>query len=317
MFNINPFKKKTHEEDPETDVPAQEKISINSAGVDLDSVVQKNEFESVLITDELLSQNSGSDSKKDRDLFRSLLSGLYDGILIVDSKGYLIQSNQRARDFFGYTEEEMWNIKCNQLIPTLNSKVLFKIQSHVADGRFTIVNASCKRKDETQFPAEIAISSIHLVNDGDLIFSVRNCERRNKARYRHQLQDDALEYAGAGVIACTGDGFIEYANPAFLKMIMAEKEQDVLQRCIGDFCRDTGPVGELMRVPSQYGAWYGCLNLKTIRGASLRVQATSALAEKHSRKKGKRTLIVTMTMIPDAKIHVSGSKEETARDMLT
>jgi len=241
---------------------------------------------------------------RDRGLFKALLAGLYDGVLIVDSKGFVIESNQRARDFFGLSEADIWNMSCGELVPQINKKVLFKIQSHLEEGRFTVVNASCKRADGSRFPAEIAIGTISLTNDRDLILSIRNCERRDKARHRHQLQEDALLYAGAGIITCTSEGFIEYANPAFLRLLMAEEEQDVLQHCIGDFCEDAGPVAELMRVPSQSGAWYGRLDLKTLRGTRQRVQATSALAERHG-KGGAPTLIVTMTLIPDAAVSVS------------
>lgn len=249
---------------------------------------------------------SEEERTRDRGLFKSLLAGLYDGILILDSKGFVIESNQRARDFFGLSEADIWNMSCGDLVPQINAKVLFKIQSHLQEGRFTVVNAGCKRADGSRFPAEIAIGTISLTNDRDLILSIRNCERRDKARHRHQLQEDALLYAGAGIITCTSEGFIEYANPAFLRLMMAEEEQDVLQHCIGDFCEDSEPVAELMRVPSESGAWYGRLDLKTLRGTRQRVQVTSALAESHS-KGGAPTLIVTMTLIPDAAVSVSES----------
>ncbi len=238
----------------------------------------------------------------DRELFQQLLAGLYDGILIIDTHGCLIQTNQRARDFFGYNEADLWNINCNQLIPQLNAQVLFKIRSHINENRHTVLNATCLRQDGTQFPGEIAISSICMINENDLVLAVRNCEKRINAQKANQVRSEAIEFAGAGVVSCSDDGNIKYANPAFLKMVQAQNMKEVLRHAIGDFCPNPAQLKELRDSPSLNSAWYGKVDMTTMKGTPLHVQATSVMAETHAGKKTNRTLIITMTLVPGGSV---------------
>lgn len=242
---------------------------------------------------------------QDRQLFHQLMAGLYDGILIIDIHGCLIQTNQRARDFFGYSEADLWNVKCTQLIPQLNAQVIFKIISHISENRHTVLNATCKRQDGTQFPGEIAISNICMINDNDLVLAVRNCEKRINAQKTNQVRSEAVEFAGAGIVSCSDDGNIKYANPAFLKMVQAQNPQEVTRHKIGDFCTNNDQLKELTDSPSLQSTWYGKLNMTTMKGTPLHVQATSVLAETYSNKKAKRSLIITMTLVPDKAVRAT------------
>ncbi|MCA1809114.1 MAG: PAS domain-containing protein [Lentisphaerae bacterium] len=98
---------------------------------------------------------------RDRSLYKAVLASLYDAVIIVDHKGFIIASNGRAERFFGHSEADFWNLPCCNLITGFNPLVLGKIRAHVASGRFTVLNANCRRKDGSSFPAEIAISKIH------------------------------------------------------------------------------------------------------------------------------------------------------------
>ena len=242
----------------------------------------------------------------DLGMFRSFLSGMYDAVLIVDDKGYIVQSNPRACEFFGYDEADLWNINCVELVPQLNAQVLYKIRTHIAERRFTVVNASCKRQDTTQFPAEIAISNVSIGGGNHMVLSIRNCERRNMAQHRNKIKSEAMRSAGAGVVYCNMDGTILYANPAFIKMVVAENEQAVLRHNLADFCCQEEQLKLLKESPSQSASWYGTLDVTTFRGLNMKVQATSSLAEHHGpHGSSSSNLVVTMTLIPSATVKMS------------
>lgn len=232
----------------------------------------------------------------DRDLFQSLLAGLYDGIIIIDTRGCLIQTNQRARDFFGYTEADLWNINCTELIPQINTKVIFKIQENIGINRHTVVTATCKKQDGTQFQAEIAISRISMTSENDLVLSIRKSDRRIKAQVAHQVRNDILKNAGSGIIACTTEGAIEYANQAFTNLIAEENEQNVKQHNIKDYCLDPDQLKQLT-TPSANEIWSGVIDLTTQNGESLKVQATSTLAETHIGRNAQTILIITTSLL--------------------
>ena len=187
---------------------------------------------------------------------------------------------------------------CDQLIPALGIRVLMKIKSYAESGRFTVVNASCTRKDKSTFPAEIAISRINLLNEGDLILSIRNLERREKARQRHEMEIEALRWAGAGIIVCDQQGMIEYANPAMLKLLNIKEEKDILKRCIGEFCTSYESSTALLQSPSNYGTWLGKLELRTSDNHTREVLAIASMCEKQ--RDGKANLVVALTPLPMA-----------------
>ncbi len=230
-------------------------------------------------------------------LYRRLLNGLYDAVLLVDAKGTIFCGNRRAEKFFGYSDDEFWNTPIEKLVRGVNAKILFKIRNHTDTGRFTVINAVCKRKDKTIFPAEIAINNIGLFNKDDMIFSIRNMERREKSRDQQSLRDDAIRGAGTAIAVCNTDGLIEFANPAFVKMSGSTSEEEVLKRFMGDFFTSNEAVNALVRTPSEGGFWMGnMVMISTADGKQRNVRAMANLAPPHPGAPSR--LVVTLTPMP-------------------
>jgi PAS domain S-box-containing protein len=232
----------------------------------------------------------------DISLYKNLLAGLYDGVLIFDAKGAVIGSNQRAEQYLGYTSRDLWGLQCEELVVGINARLLYKLRANAEAGRFTVVNGNCKRKDGSTFPAEIAISRIHLLNDGDFIFSIHNVERREKVRETREMSHEAIRSAGAGIVVCNQEGAIEFVNPAFLKILRVEDEQDVLKRLIADFCSSYETVFAMLHAPSTQGTWLGVLKLNTAKGGTCEVMVTSALSQE--KRGAEPRLVLTLTPIP-------------------
>jgi len=234
------------------------------------------------------------------DLFRSLLAGMYDALIIVDDKGYIIQSNDRAWEFFKYSEADIWNMNCSQLVPQLNAQVLYKIRDHILKHRFTVVNAICQRQDGSSFPGEIAIGSMVMGNDTNMLLSIRNCERRNKTMHMNRIRDKALKYAGVGIVSCGLDGMIEYANPAFQKLVRAGSMADVLVCNISEFFKKDDHYKALTESPTTSSSWQGGIELMTMDGKHIQVQATSAMAEEVTGGSVHHSLVITISLRPGA-----------------
>jgi PAS domain S-box-containing protein len=237
-----------------------------------------------------------SNRTADISLYKNLLAGLYDGILIFDEKGAVIGSNQRAEQYLGYSGQELWGMQCEELVVGINARLLYKLRANAESGRFTIVNGNCKRKDGATFPAEIAISRIHLLNNGDFIFTIHNVERREKVRDQRELSHEAIRSAGAGIVVCNQEGTIEFVNPAFLKILNVDSEQAVVKRLIGDFCNSYETIFAMLHAPSTQGTWLGSLKLTTSKGGTCDVLVTSSLSQE--RRGAEARLVLTMTPIP-------------------
>ncbi|MFU8781484.1 MAG: PAS domain-containing protein, partial [Kiritimatiellia bacterium] len=182
-------------------------------------------------------------------MYRALLAGLYEGVLVIDAKGIILGTNPRAGVLFGYPEDDLWGTPCQTLIPSMKEAVLLKIRAHAEEGRFSVVHASCTRQDGSTYPAEIAISVVDLFNQGDLLLSVRNIERRVTGQDRPAPDFVMTDVLATAVVGCHADGTILTVNPAFLRLAGIENPQDVVRRHIGDFCESQELGAQLLLKP--------------------------------------------------------------------
>lgn len=211
----------------------------------------------------------------DRQLYKQLLRGLYDAVLITDAKGHVVDSNERAADFFAYPHVELWEIQIGRLIGGLNPQVLERVRSGVSEDRFVILDAQCIRKDQTTFPGEVAISSFNLIGPGGFIFAVRNVERRKKAQQRYRSEHNALMSSPVAVAICDIAGRIEFANPTMLRLWGFADENEA----IGQDVRELFPnaaAGPMVDTPLAGEPWSGPLSATTRQGAPFVVEVTSA-----------------------------------------
>jgi PAS domain S-box-containing protein len=112
--------------------------------------------------------------------YRELLQGLYDAVLICDHEGHVLEANARAEKLLRTTAAELAGQAAAGVILGFDPRLMSRIERRLADGRFTVLDAYCVRRDSTTFPAEIAISRIALTGSGEFIFSIRNIEWRKK-----------------------------------------------------------------------------------------------------------------------------------------
>jgi PAS domain S-box-containing protein len=111
------------------------------------------------------------------DLFQSL----YDGVLITDAAGRIMDVNDRALDFLLYDRDEVSRLNITEIIAGADQALLEKLHRNSTNRRFTLIDAYCLRKDRTKFPAEIAANQLLLTSEGYLCFFVRDITRRKQA----------------------------------------------------------------------------------------------------------------------------------------
>lgn len=120
--------------------------------------------------------------------YSKLLQSVYDGVLITDLSGRIIDLNARAAEFFMRHEDELAGTPAMDLMIGADESLLDSILNNLREHRFTLIEARCLRKDQTTFPAEIAVNKIDLDSEGQLCFFVRDISVRKSAQ-------DALEDA--------------------------------------------------------------------------------------------------------------------------
>ena len=163
-----------------------------------------------------------------RSLYRQLMAGMYDAVLVTDPNGHLIEINPRAAEYFAYTLEEVWDKPVAMLIPGVTQQMLARIRKGLDDSRHIMLDAKCQRQDGSAFLAEVTISIIDLMNIGDLVFTVRNIERRRKQWQALRSTANAFENALSGCFVCDTGRIFRMVNANFLKLFDIENAEAII-----------------------------------------------------------------------------------------
>lgn len=182
--------------------------------------------------------------KDHRSLFRQLLVGMYDAVLITDPSGHLLELNPRAKEFFQYETDEVMDSPVGRFVPGVTPEIVERIREGLANARHMMLDANCLRKDGTAFPAEVTVSLIDLLDPGDLVFTIRNTERRRRQMETLRTRQNAYGVSQAALFACAPDGRFRSANPAFLEMFGFETEDEV-QKVAFETIFDDEPMSAL------------------------------------------------------------------------
>ncbi len=182
--------------------------------------------------------------KDHRSLFRQLLAGMYDAVLITDPSGHLLELNPRAKEFFQYETDEVMDSPVGRFIPGVTPEIVERIRTGLEQARHMMLDANCLRKDGSSFPAEVTASLIDLLDPGDLVFTIRSTERRRHQLAAFRTRQNAYEISQAALFACAPDGRFREVNAAFLEMFGYENEDEVQKLSFADLM-DDAPMADL------------------------------------------------------------------------
>jgi diguanylate cyclase (GGDEF)-like protein/PAS domain S-box-containing protein len=130
---------------------------------------------------------------------RELLETAPDAILVVDERGRILMVNERLESLFGYTRWELLGQKMEVLVPEDTRAVhhahrLAFIEANSALGMGNSRNLVGRRKDGSEVPVDIALSTFHSQSGTQVTAFIRDVteQRRIEAELRHQSSHDAL-----------------------------------------------------------------------------------------------------------------------------
>jgi PAS domain S-box-containing protein len=150
--------------------------------------------------------------------FEILLQSVYDAALLTDFDGRVTNANERALRFFGYTADTITNCDISELIAGADTSILETVIRNVHSERFTLLQAHCMRRDDSLFPAEIAVTCLKLATETSLCFFIRDIHIRREMEKQLNIEHNAVQNAGSGIAITNLDGIISYANPAMCNL---------------------------------------------------------------------------------------------------
>jgi len=125
--------------------------------------------------------------------FFKLLESIYDAVFITDLDGKILECNHRAAEFFVLSSAQLIGQSVITFISGASSSLIATIQSNLADKKYTLVEARCKRSNGTSFAAEIAVNKVELDVTGQLCFFVRDITLRHDALCALQDANERLQ----------------------------------------------------------------------------------------------------------------------------
>jgi len=163
--------------------------------------------------------------KDRRSLFRQFLAGMYDAVVITDPNGHIIDINRRAVEHFGYELDEILDQHVSRLIPGLQQEVVQRIRKGLDGDRHVMIDANGCNKAGQKIACEVAVSVIDLMNPGDLVFTIRNVERRREILNSYRAKSNAFNLSQTALFACDADGRICESNAAFRELFGLSDEE--------------------------------------------------------------------------------------------
>ena len=173
---------------------------------------------------------------KDRkSLFRQFLAGMYDAVVITDPNGHIIEINPRAVEYFGYEEFEVVDKPISIYIPGLTPQVVQRVRNGLKAERHMIIDAAGRCKNGDRIACEAMLSVIDLSNPGDLVFTIRNVERRRSAMNVYRSKVNAFRAATCALCVCDREGAVRENNAAFRTMFAIADDESARRHSLFDF----------------------------------------------------------------------------------
>ncbi len=151
-----------------------------------------------------------------RALYYQLMNGLYDAVLILDDQGHIVDCNSRVTAMLGYSREDTWDIPIEKIITGMTSQMFEHLKRNLAENNHILIDARCFRQDGTSFAGEVGVSTLSLTRGSNIVFAIRNVDRRKHAMDEMRKGQSALEVALAPAFVCDLDGFFLVVNQAML-----------------------------------------------------------------------------------------------------
>jgi PAS domain S-box-containing protein len=147
-----------------------------------------------------------------RALYQQLMNGLYDAVCILDERGNVMESNVRVTDVLGYTRDEAWDLPIATIIPGMTRQLMEHLKKNLAESSHVLIDSRCFRKDGTSFAGEIGVCNINFMRGNNMIFTIRNVDRRKAALVDAKRFQSAVEHSLVPMFICNTDGTFIMAN---------------------------------------------------------------------------------------------------------
>lgn len=167
--------------------------TVRQRTIELENRISEVRAKNRVINETQLELIAAAKKAKESELrFRNLFEGVPDAIVMVDGNGVIDNVNQKTKDIFGYTANEIAKHKIKKLIPTYKKEVE-PIANSIAENEGYTFETICQRRDTTTFEADISLKKLRV--NGKLVnsLSIRDISERKATEELLHMQTKSLE----------------------------------------------------------------------------------------------------------------------------
>ncbi len=157
------------------------------------------------------------------ETFRAISSSAQDAIIMIDNCGKISFWNEAAETIFGYSKDEVMGKDLHQLLAPARYKAAyekgFSQFQHTGQGNVigAIRELAALRKDGSEFPIELSLSSIKLHEQWHAVGVIRDITERKRAEEALRESEEnlaiTLKSIGDAVISTDTQGAVVRINP--------------------------------------------------------------------------------------------------------
>ena len=207
--------------------------------------------------------------------FQQLLQNVYDGAVITDYSGRIVDTNVRLTQFLGYEHNELCRMELFDLLYGADETLLPMIRENLANTRFVLLQAFFVRKDGSVFPAETAINRLFLSGQDYLCFFVRDITLRRQAEEQLRTEHTAIQLAGSGIAITDLESRLMYGNPTALRMWGIESQEIAQKMTLSQLFSDPSLGATITEKVSTGLAWSQEVEARHSTGSTFYVQAAA------------------------------------------
>ena len=209
--------------------------------------------------------------------FQVLLQSIYDAVFITDPSGAIVSANVRAEQFFGSARAELCKKNVLDWVCGADGSLLETISGSLENKRFVLIQAVCRRTDESMFPAEISVSRLPMGGKTHLSFFIRDITLRKEAEERLKTGYNALQNSGSGIAVADVEGKLAgYVNPSMLALLGLPSAEDAYDYNFRQFLLEENLAADMISAAQAGDTWTGELEMKRMDGSPFFAQASLA-----------------------------------------
>lgn len=189
--------------------------------------------------------------------YRFLFEQAYDAIVVADSLGRVLASNDRAARFFGCEGAGLAGSNIRNLIAGLTDRLLGDVQTVIAEGRYMRIQAFAVRQDERFTAVEIIVMGNRIRAPEQVCYLIRDTQTGWLAEQKLLSAYHAMDNTDSGIGVVDLEGRITYANRTMVALLADGDEKAVLGEKLSAWFDRRGVIEPLFANIARRLPWSG------------------------------------------------------------